>query len=113
MLDRSFIVRLFTIDQSLEVPLNVYLTSRTFYERFVKDAVYEINGDVQYLVDSVIDEKDTGVILLEEDKAFTPVRITVSFFLSQYTKVSSLTLIQKSITTSLTLSLMAAKSFLA
>ncbi|CAH0447866.1 hypothetical protein SM033_00042 [Vibrio phage vB_VpaM_sm033] len=70
MLDRSFIVRLFTIDQSLEVPLNVYLTSRTFYERFVKDAVYEINGDVQYLVDSVIDEKDTGVILLEEDKAF-------------------------------------------
>lgn len=70
MLDRSFIVRLFTIDQSLETPLNVYLTSRTFYERYVKDAVYQINGNVQYLVDSVIDDRDTGVILLEEDTAY-------------------------------------------
>jgi hypothetical protein len=70
MLDRSYIVRLYSIESGEELPLNAYLTSRTFYQKFVKDAQFEINGQVQYLVDSVEDDKDTGILVFEGDKVF-------------------------------------------
>lgn len=70
MIERSFIVRLYAIDTGVELPVGAYMTSRTFYQKFVKDAQFEINGNVQYLVDSIEDGKDTGILVFEGDKVF-------------------------------------------
>lgn len=64
-----FIVRVVGYNGVVFTPTNLYITNSFMYHRYVENAVYNYREGIEFLVDSIEDNEDHGVLVINGDTA--------------------------------------------
>lgn len=65
-----YIVRVLGYDGNMFYPTNLYYTTNAFYIQFVKGATYNYEEGIEYLIDTIVDGVDEGILILNGDEAY-------------------------------------------
>lgn len=65
-----FIIRIYGYDGTTMTPTNLFVTEPTFYSKVTAAAIVDDGTGTDYLVDTLADGVDDGILLIEGDSAF-------------------------------------------